>query len=110
MLVVKDQNWFRLVIGRLYNKNIRINILQALPFWLGALLTGLVAVMYTKLFTWGEALSHNLFTDHRWILFALTPACFLAAWWVVSKFDKKAGGSGIPQVMAAIELANPRYN
>ena len=32
----------------------------------------------------------------------------MIAWWLVVRYEKFAGGSGIPQVMAAIELANPR--
>ncbi len=32
----------------------------------------------------------------------------MIAWWLVVRFEKYAGGSGIPQVMAAIELATPR--
>jgi H+/Cl- antiporter ClcA len=44
------------------------------------------------------------------LLFVVTPVCFLIAWWLVVRYEKFAGGSGIPQVMAAIELANPRDN
>ena len=32
------------------------------------------------------------------------------AWWLVRQFAPYARGSGIPQVMAAIELATPKYN
>ncbi len=44
------------------------------------------------------------------MLFLFTPVCFLIAWWLVIRFEKFAGGSGIPQVMAAIELATPQDN
>jgi H+/Cl- antiporter ClcA len=105
-----EEKWFRLILGKLYNEKVRLNILQAFPFWIAALLTGLMAVLYTKLFVYGESLSHTIFLGHRWLLFILTPGCFVLAWWVVNRFEPKAGGSGIPQVMAAIELANPKYN
>ncbi len=105
-----DEKWFRIVLGRFYKGKVRLNILQAFPFWIAALLTGLAAVLYTKLFAYGEALSHTIFIGHRWLFFILTPGCFLLAWWVVKRFDNRAAGSGIPQVMAAIELANPKYN
>ena len=42
------------------------------------------------------------------MIFVFSPACFVIAWWLVNMFAKYAGGSGIPQAMAAIELANPR--
>jgi H+/Cl- antiporter ClcA len=33
----------------------------------------------------------------------VTPLAFLAGWWLVYRFAPEAGGSGIPQVMAAID-------
>ncbi len=102
--------WVKIVLEKLYNKKIRINILQALPFWVAALITGLMAVFYAKLFAYCEDLSLVIFAGHRWLIFIMTPVCFVVAWWIVKRFDPKAGGSGIPQVMAAIEFANPRYN
>ncbi len=98
------------ILAKIYNEKVRTNVLQAFPFWIAALLTGVAAVLYTKLFMYGESLSHVIFLGHRWLIFILTPVCFVLAWWVVKKFDDKAAGSGIPQVMAAIELANPKYN
>jgi H+/Cl- antiporter ClcA len=41
-------------------------------------------------------------------LFILTPVCFVTARWLVEKFAPYARGSGIPQVMAAIEMATPK--
>jgi len=110
MLNRGDGTWLKFVIGKLYNDKVRINVLQALPFWISALLAGLIAVLYTKLFMYGESLSRTIIHGQPWILFILTPACFVSAWWIVRKFEPRAGGSGIPQVMAAIELANPKYN
>ena len=96
------------LFGRIKNERLRLNILQAIPFWLASLVTGLFAVAYTRLFTLAE--EGTAFVYHRasWILFMFTPLCFLIAWWLVKKFSPYARGSGIPQVMAAIELANPR--
>jgi H+/Cl- antiporter ClcA len=110
MMKRSGNNWLRKLLSKVYNEKVRINILQAFPFWIAALLTGVAAVAYTKLFIYGESLSHSIIVGHRWLIFILSPVCFLLAWWVVKKFDDKAAGSGIPQVMAAIELANPKYN
>ncbi len=88
----------------------KANILLPLPYWIASLLTGLVAVAYTKLFGLGERLSFYLFHLHEWLIFIVTPVCFLTAWWIVKKFAVYAKGSGIPQVMAAVEFANPKYD
>jgi len=102
--------WLRPIVDRVYTEKARTNVLQALPFWVGALITGLVSVIYAKMFAIAETFSLSIFQSHNWLLFLVTPACFVLAWWVVSKYDVNAAGSGIPQVMAAIELANPRSN
>jgi H+/Cl- antiporter ClcA len=92
------------------NEKLKVNFLRAVPFWVASLLTGLIAVFYAKLFLLAETSTSTLFESHRWLLFIITPTCFLVAWWLVQRYEKFAGGSGIPQVMAAIELANPRDN
>ena len=38
----------------------------------------------------------------------MAPVCFVLSWWLVKKYAPYAKGSGIPQVMAAVELANPK--
>jgi H+/Cl- antiporter ClcA len=89
---------------------IKRNILQALPFWAASLITGLVAVGYTKLFGYSENLLHSILHWKQWMIFIITPICFFFAWYVVQIFAPNAKGSGIPQVMAAIELSSPRHN
>jgi H+/Cl- antiporter ClcA len=90
------------------NDKLKLNILRAVPFWIASLLTGLIAVFYSKVFLLAESGTALLFKTFHWLLFVITPACFLMAWWLVVRYEKFSGGSGIPQVMAAIELANPR--
>lgn len=92
------------------NERLKKNLLNALPFWLGALLSGGLAVLYAKLFSLAEAGTHLLFDQFKWAFFVVTPACFVLAWWLVVKYAPYARGSGIPQVTAAIELANPKQN
>ncbi len=92
------------------NEKFRNNLLQAIPFWVASLITGLVAVVYSRLFSLAEKGTAYVVHLHLWLLFILTPLCFVTAWWLVQRFAPYARGSGIPQVMAAIELANPRYN
>lgn len=93
---------------RIGNERFKNNLLQAIPFWVASLLTGLAAVLYAKLFAYAERGTAFIFHSHAWLLFIITPVCFFIAWWVIIKFSPGARGSGIPQVMASIELANPK--
>ena len=98
----------RLSLSNVKNDKLKQNIQQQLPYWIASLITGLVAVLYAKLFVWAEMLSLNVAHKTGWLLFIITPVCFVFAWWLVKQFAKNARGSGIPQVMAAIELATPK--
>ncbi len=91
------------------NQNFRRNFLNALPFWSGAFITGVIAVLYAKLFSYAESGTAYIFSKAAWWFFIVTPVCFVAAWWLVKKFSPYAKGSGIPQVTAAIELSNPKH-
>jgi H+/Cl- antiporter ClcA len=90
------------------NEQLKHNLLQAIPFWIGSVITGFFAVMYAKIFAWGESLLHFIMNWHSWMIFILAPVCFVISWWLVKEFAPNAKGSGIPQVMAAVELANPK--
>ncbi|HWD89215.1 MAG TPA: chloride channel protein [Mucilaginibacter sp.] len=93
---------------RLNNEQLRRNVLQAIPFWIASILTGLIAVLYTRLFAKAEDVTAAIFHWHAWILFIVSPVCFILAWWLVKQFSPYARGSGIPQVMAAIEITSPK--
>ena len=95
-----------LLFNRFRNERWRNNLLQAVPFWIASLITGFLAVFYTQAFSAIEKASIGLFHKHIWIMFIVSPACFLLARIVVKKFAPFARGSGIPQVMASVELTN----
>jgi H+/Cl- antiporter ClcA len=97
------------IFDGIHNERLKKNFLQAIPFWLASLITGLIAVCYTRLFAFAESGTAYFWHHHSWWLFVITPASFLLAWWLVVKFSPYAKGSGIPQVMASIELATPKY-
>ena len=90
------------------NEQLKNNLLQAIPFWIGSVITGFLAVMYAKLFAWGEKLLYFILDWHSWMIFIIAPIGFVLSWWLVKEFAPNAKGSGIPQVMAAVELANPK--
>jgi len=93
---------------RIRNENLKRNALQAIPFWAASVITGLLAVLYTKLFIAAEDITAFVFNAHAWMLFILAPFCFVLAWWLVHRFSPYARGSGIPQVMAAIQISSPK--
>ncbi len=93
---------------RIRNENLKKNALQAIPFWMASIITGLAAVLYTKLFVGAEMLTGMVIHYHAWLLFILSPVCFVTAWWLVHKYSPYARGSGIPQVMAAIQISTPK--
>lgn len=90
------------------NEQLKYNLLQAIPFWIGSVITGFFAVMYAKIFSWGENLLHFILDWHDWMIFIIAPIGFVLSWWLVKEFAPNAKGSGIPQVMASVELANPK--
>ena len=92
----------------LQNEKLKHNLLQAIPFWIGSLITGVIAVMYAQIFTWGEKLMNFIFDWNAWMIFIIAPTGFVLSWWLVKEFAPYSKGSGIPQVMAAVELANPK--
>ncbi|OQP64336.1 chloride channel protein [Niastella vici] len=97
------------VYDRLHNERFKDNLLQAIPFWVASVITGLVAVFYAKLFSWAEMGTAWMLHHGVWWLFIVMPVCFITAWWLCYKFAPAARGSGIPQVIAAVELATPKY-
>jgi len=106
MLQIKSQ--IKKAFNRIRDEKIKKNLLQAVPFWFASLVTGIIAVIYSKLFLAAEHIAAWVFHFNSWLLFLLTPLCFVASWWVVKKFAPFARGSGIPQVMASIDLAGPK--
>ena len=92
------------------NEHLKQNLLQAIPFWIGSVITGLIAVLYAQLFAFGEHILNKILSWHLWMIFIVAPLGFVLSWWLVKKYAPFARGSGIPQVMTAVELANPRDN
>ncbi len=77
---------------------------------LAAFVSGLVAVGYAKLFKLAEMVSLESSRAHVWWTPVAAPVCFALSWYLVSRLAPGAAGSGIPQVMAAIELEERRPN
>jgi H+/Cl- antiporter ClcA len=109
-IIVRIRKLSEQSINKIRNERLKRNILQAIPFWVASLITGLLAVFYTQAFAKTEELTAIIFHYHSWLLFIISPVCFFSARWIVKKFAPFSRGSGIPQVMAAIELATPKQD
>ncbi|MDP4265477.1 MAG: hypothetical protein Q8941_23330, partial [Bacteroidota bacterium] len=55
------------------NEKLKQNFLRAIPFWIASLITGLIAVFYSKLFLLAESSTGSLFRSFHWLLFIVTP-------------------------------------
>ncbi|MEO5948184.1 MAG: chloride channel protein, partial [Chitinophagaceae bacterium] len=107
-IIRKIRQLFKWSFEKIQNERFKNNFLQAVPFWIASLITGLLAVLYARLFTYAEHGTVYILKHYAWLLFIVTPLCFIIAWWTVVKFAKFGRGSGIPQVMASIELATTK--
>src|SRR5215831_3885338 len=108
-MIIMLRKRLKRVFDRIPNERIKNNFFQAIPFWVASLLTGLVAVLFAKLFVFAESGASFILHHNQWWLYLVTPVCFVVAWWLATRFAPYARGSGIPQVMASIELATPRF-
>ncbi|ASU39512.1 chloride channel protein [Herbaspirillum sp. meg3] len=70
--------------------------------WTGAVLVGLVAVMYAWLIDFGFTMFRVMQRGHEWLPLILTPAMSALCVWLTRRFFQGAEGSGIPQVIASL--------
>ncbi|MGN6248254.1 MAG: chloride channel protein [Ginsengibacter sp.] len=109
MTLASIRKFLKRSFDKINNERLKHNILQAIPFWIASLVAGLLAVAYSKAFSYLESTSFSILEFHGWGIFILSPVCFLLAWWLVVRFGPYARTSGIPQVRAAIELDTTHY-
>lgn len=68
--------------------------------------SGLCAFLVSKIFAWAEHLALGFYREHTLTFALAAPLFFLASAHLVFRFAKYAGGSGIPQIMYALERVN----
>jgi H+/Cl- antiporter ClcA len=71
-------------------------------FWLGAIATGLIAVLYARLIDFGYDAFLRSTAKFWWLPLLLTPAIGALGVWMTRRFFPGAEGSGIPQVIATL--------
>jgi H+/Cl- antiporter ClcA len=106
----KVRNELKKSFDNIRNEKLKLNLLQAIPYWIASLITGLLAVLYARLFAMAEHTTSYIVHHFFYALFIITPVCFLIARWLVKRYAPFSRGSGIPQVMVSLELATPHYN
>lgn len=87
---------------------VKNQVLMFVPFWIAGSLTALVSTLYAKIFAAAEAYAFQMYNlSGYWFIF-LPVIFFLMSWCFVVLFAPRANGSGIPQLMAAIELLHQK--
>ncbi len=77
-----------------------------LVFWIGALIVGIIAVLFAKMADLADHSFTRLLDDYPLLPFILTPAGLMLISWLMRKYFPGANGSGIPQTIAALDLQN----
>jgi H+/Cl- antiporter ClcA len=71
-------------------------------FWLGAIATGLVAVLYARLIDFGYDVFLRMLGWCWWSPLLVTPAVAALGVWITRRWFPGSEGSGIPQVIATL--------
>lgn len=93
----RTESWLKRVFSDYTN-------VQALGLWIAAFLTGFAAVTYATLFKGFEKSFFLTLQSKWWVAFIGPPVALFVGAWIVRRFSPEARGSGIPQVMASIDL------
>ena len=78
--------------------------------WSGAILMGLAAVFFAKATTWAYDTFVRMIAGRAWIALLVTPPVFAAMGWITSRKLPGARGSGIPEVIAALQVEDRSLN
>ena len=74
--------------------------------WIAAATAGLIVVLFAKATEYAMALFFHMQKMHWWLPLMVTPIGGMIIVWITRKWFKGASGSGIPQVMAALNQDN----
>lgn len=91
------------LLKNVHVQSAQYKVLLNLPFWISAGLAALVSVLYNVLFRMSEDWARAHATDPLLLLTA--PLALLGSFLIGHFFSKEALGSGIPQVIASVELS-----
>ncbi|MCB8875011.1 chloride channel protein [Acidisoma silvae] len=81
---------------------------RRLAFWLGAIMVALVAIAFANLADWAQDGFTWMTGSHHWFALFIAPAGFALSVLLTQRVFPGAQGSGIPQVIAAMQMKDPR--
>ncbi len=73
-------------------------------YWAGAVLIGIVAVLFAKLGDSAADLREQILAWHPWVMLILSPIGFALIMWITRTVFQGAQGSGIPQTIATLHI------
>jgi len=79
---------------------------RTLTIWLGAVLVGVVAVIFAIAADWAARERSRMIHWNPWVMLAVIPAGLALSTWLTRNFFKGAQGSGIPQTIATLHIEN----
>lgn len=97
------KKYFYRKISQVDYKEFHRTAYQLIPLWVASVLVGAAAVLYARSFLYVEELTTQWLNIYPEAIFIICPAGFLCSWFLVRSIAPMAAGSGIPQVMAAVE-------
>lgn len=106
---VEKNNWLKKIKRKIPQKHLQRMSTEGIPLLLGSFLVGIVSVGYEKLFEFVEKTSLGLYGFSPYLFLVVSPLCFLLSYILVQKYAPFANGSGIPQLLASIEI-NEKHN
>lgn len=98
-------------IFKLYSRKIPQRFISrfsndGIPLLIGSIVVGLMSVLFEQLFSFSESVISKIYIFDRRLFFVLSPLLFVLSYFFVVKNAKFASGSGIPQMLASIELSD----
>lgn len=80
-----------------------------LPYWLAAFATAVASFLFSKAFTFSESIAMRWVAIDEHLALVVIPCGLLVCWQIVNRLSPEAGGSGIPQLIAAIKALPDDY-
>ncbi len=78
-------------------------------FWVGALIVGLVTIVFVEAAKYAYQAFHHVVTVSPWWPLLITPAAFGLLTWVTRGSLKATRGSGIPEAIAALDVEDSGF-
>lgn len=80
-----------------------------LPFWVSAVATALVAVLFSRVFAFSERIAFHWSGAYPYASLMIIPLGLVGCWGMVSFVSPAASGSGIPQLISSLKALPEDY-